>query len=690
MLQSLANKLQHFIITLRFSLLSIVITLFFIMMLTLLSIFHFQISKLVMHATLLLFDKTAATVQREFEAKLQPAVAVSEFSANNIGEGVLDVNNQTEMVRYMVHLLEKMPMAYGVFWGNIQGNAIYVYREKEGGFSTLFTERNGSSFTHGYLYWDQSHQAIKRIINPIHFDPFTRPWFKLALAKKQTIWTDTDDVNSATPSTSVTVATPVIQQNHPVGVFSIDIKMGNFSNYLAQLKIGQHGEIVMLDKSGQVLGAPALLPDDQVLVPVAAIQHAYTLYQRTSETQHIFSFQYEGVDYLSTFYPVPMLAENGWSIAIIDRMSDFTRGLNQARTFYLLLSALIFVIGIGLISHLLGRVVHPIKKLVKETEKIKNFNLEETQRIHSHIKEVIEISNALYAMKMGLRSFQKYVPASLVRQLIKAGEDVKIGGTKRELAVFFSDIQNFTAITERADANQLMRQVCDYLDAFSHLITEERGTIDKFIGDAIMAFWGAPLTIKHPCEHACLAALHCMQRLQELNALWVQEDKPLFFTRIGIHYGEAIVGNLGSSERLNYTALGDTVNTTSRLVNANKLYGTSILVSEPVYKEIKDAFILRMIDQVMLKGKAESTIIYELLGEGKQSMLFDVVAYEKLYVVAFQAYQAQQWQEAIILFERCIHLYPQDTVAPVFIQRCQKLAMQPLAADWNGIWHFNE
>ena len=244
---------------------------------------------------------------------------------------------------------------------------------------------------------------------------------------------------------------------------------------------------------------------------------------------------------------------------------------------------IIFIIGVCLILFWVARIVTPIKKLVKETEKIRTFNLEGSDRVHSHIKEVIEVSDAIFSMKMGLRSFQKYVPASLVRQLIMAGEDVRIGGKKEELAIFFSDIKDFTAIAEKTESNQLMKQICDYLDTFSHVIIQDNGTIDKFIGDAIMAFWGAPTAVKHPCEHAAHAALQCMRELQILNQKWEAEKKPGFYTRMGLHYGIAIVGNLGSSERLNYTALGDAVNIASRLVSANKLYGTSILVSESFY-----------------------------------------------------------------------------------------------------------
>jgi adenylate cyclase len=242
------------------------------------------------------------------------------------------------------------------------------------------------------------------------------------------------------------------------------------------------------------------------------------------------------------------------------------------------------------------------------------------------------------------------------------------------LVVFFSDIENFTSIAEKMDPTELMEQVCEYFEVLTQVIFSQKGTIDKYIGDSIMAFWGAPVPEEAPCDHAARAALLCQKKIAELNAKWDQQGRPKFVTRIGLHKGEAIVGNLGSIERLNYTAIGDTINISSRLESINKVYHTFIIVSDVVYEEIKDRFILRMIDRVIVKGRTHAISIYELLGEELVDIPFDVKAYQAEFAQGFTAYKNHQWQEAILYFQRCLSIFPKDTVAPIFIKRCtQKL-----------------
>src|SRR3990167_996157 len=229
-------------------------------------------------------------------------------------------------------------------------------------------------------------------------------------------------------------------------------------------------------------------------------------------------------------------------------------------------------------------------------------------------------------MKQSLRSFQKYVPAALVRQLIKLGTAAEVGGEKKSMAFLFSDIRDFTTISERLNPSDLAKYICDYFDALSSIIIANRGTIDKYIGDAIMAFWGAPLPEADPCRQAAKSALECVRRLENLNEKWQLEGRPELFTRFGIHVGDAIVGNFGSSERLNYTAIGDVTNTASRLEGINKIYGTQILVSDAVYRVIKEQFVLRLVDCVILKGKNEPSYIYELIAVVHGQLTYDVDA----------------------------------------------------------------
>lgn len=392
---------------------------------------------------------------------------------------------------------------------------------------------------------------------------------------------------------------------------------------------------------------------------------------------------------LFLFLLATVLANFGLLIATIAPEAEFRSRLKYIEGFYLLLDLFIFLLGFVLMWHLVTKITKPINNIVAEIAKIKNFHLNRRAKIKSHIKEIIDIDHAILDLKTGLRSFKRYVPASLVRQLIKTGEGAKLGATKRKLAIFFSDISNFTAIAERTDSQQLIQQMSEYFEELSRIIIYNNGTIDKYIGDSLMSFWGAPLYVIYPCRDAARTALLIQQKLKQLNALWQESGYSPLITRIGIHFGEAIVGNIGSSERLNYTVLGDNVNIAGHLVDVNKIYGTSILVSDTVYQEVKNSFVLRFVDHVTLKGKLEITVLYELLAFNADEIAFDINAYEHTFMAGFHAYQQKKWADAIKYFNDCLSIYPDDKLVRVFIVRCQVFAQNEPVLDWNGVWHLS-
>ncbi|MBA3661632.1 MAG: hypothetical protein H0W64_07890 [Gammaproteobacteria bacterium] len=451
------------------------------------------------------------------------------------------------------------------------------------------------------------------------------------------------------------------------------------ATFIKTQTIGETGQVFILNEQGK-----RLAPLASTSIPV---ERAFALVRKSH--QSMLQFNDHGRTYFAGVHSFTLPNKQIYYIVAIAPESEFTKQIHSIEALYLILIVLIFGIGLIVMSHLVTRVLNPIKELVAETEKIKNFNLEGKVEVQSRIKEVIELSNAIESMKGGLRSFKKYVPADLVRQLIKNGEDAISNSSKRNLTVFFSDIKDFTAITERSEPHRLVQQLCDYFETLTQIITVRQGTLDKYIGDAVMAFWGAPVAVQYASLQSANAALASVRALTKLNQLWRDADLNAFHTRIGIHSGEAIVGSLGSSERLNYTALGDTVNIASRLVDVNKMYGTTILVSDSVYQEIHTAYRLRFIDSVFLKGKVERITLYELLGEKEEKLPFDVTLYEKIFTQAYAAYKQQLWQEAITLFNECLQIYPKDSVAMVLIERCVWLSLNPPPVDWDGIWQIS-
>ena len=217
-------------------------------------------------------------------------------------------------------------------------------------------------------------------------------------------------------------------------------------------------------------------------------------------------------------------------------------------------------------------------------------------------------------MKAGLRSFQKYVPADLVRALLASGAEARLGGERKVLTVLFSDIAGFTGLAEKLDPEKLVDILAEYLEVMSQEIAETGGTVDKYIGDAIMAFWGAPRELPDHSVAACVAAMRMQERLLELREHAEQAGAPPLHMRTGIHSGELIVGNIGSESRLSYTAMGDTVNLSSRLEGLNSFYGTAVLISEATFKAAEQEIVARPLERVSVKGRSKGTLVYELLG----------------------------------------------------------------------------
>lgn len=327
------------------------------------------------------------------------------------------------------------------------------------------------------------------------------------------------------------------------------------------------------------------------------------------------------------------------------------------------------------------RIRRPLSRLEADMMKVRQFNLENTPPIHSRVIEINSMAQQLESMRSGLRSFQKYVPAELVRRLIARGVDAEPGGAQQELTVFMSDIEGFTSLSERVPPDQLVHLLSEYLTTVSAALLQTGATVDQYVGDAVLAFWNAPEPTPDHAHRACEAALAAQAAIAALNADWRDRGLDIAFrTRIGINTGEAIVGNIGSDDRMSYTAIGDQVNLASRLEGANKLYGTTVLLSQHTRDQLRpNSFVTRRVDQLVPVGKSVPIKVYELVGR------HGLVPAERLKVLndheaAFTTYQQREFAAAIALLER----HPDDPPSRVLLARCRQYLVQPPPADWDG------
>jgi adenylate cyclase len=282
-------------------------------------------------------------------------------------------------------------------------------------------------------------------------------------------------------------------------------------------------------------------------------------------------------------------------------------------------------------------------------------------------------------MATGLAAFGKYLPADLVRTLVAEGIEARPGGSNREMTLLFADIAGFTGLSERL-GDRVVPLLGSYLDLMSRTIAEHDGTVDKFIGDAVMAFWGAPAENPEHALAACRAALDCTRRLAAAEIL-DDSGRPLRI-RIGLNSGSALVGNIGSESRLNYTAIGDTVNLASRLEGINKLYGTTIVIGEATRRAAGDRIVTRELDTIAVYGRHEGTSIFELLGMADDGQAPD---WAELYEAALRDYRMRNFERAIEGFSKALALRGGDEPSALMIERCRAFITTPPPSDWRGI-----
>jgi adenylate cyclase len=283
------------------------------------------------------------------------------------------------------------------------------------------------------------------------------------------------------------------------------------------------------------------------------------------------------------------------------------------------------------------------------------------------------------------RMFSHYMSEHLIHDLLKHPEKLRLGGEKRILTVFFSDLAGFTSLSEKLTPEEVVTLLNRYLTAMTDIILASAGLIDKYEGDAIMALWGAPLPQEDHAARACLAALQNQRRLAELRREFQASGLPPVYSRIGVNTGEMIIGNMGSTQRFDFTVIGDSVNLASRLEGANKTYGTGIIISEDTYRQAAAQIEVRELDLLRVKGKEVPVRIYELLAakgdlDGKMGEARD------RFTDGLGHYRRQEWTEAIRCFRQALEAVPEDGPSRVFIERCREFMERPPPASWDGVY----
>jgi adenylate cyclase len=485
---------------------------------------------------------------------------------------------------------------------------------------------------------------------------------------------------------SIAYAGPIDVYQKRQGVLAVIIENTRLAQFLSQLSVGKTGAAFILGRDGTVIAAPDPDADevnmqrsDQPLLPIAqgAFKQAGSSYDRDKKIARRVRFLAAGGAYAVTLTP---LAFPGWTLATVIPEAEFL-GPIETTIRHLLIGLAILILAAGILSAWLARriIAKPLITVIDELKHVERFELDQVRRHPSRLAELENLSSAIADMAGGLAAFRKYIPADLVKMLVSEGIEPRPGGSIRTLTVLFADIAGFTGLSERL-GDQIIPLLSSYLDTMSREISSHGGTIDKFIGDAVMAFWGAPATNADHAVDACRTALACQHALRA-SGLTDDSGRPLK-VRIGINSGDMLVGNIGSEFRLNYTVIGDAVNVASRLEGANKEYGTEIIIGEETRRLAGDRLHVRELDRLMVYGRVGGLAIYELLGVAECET--KPPSWVALYDSGLAAYRARNFAGAMICFQQLLAARASDQPARIMLERCSQFLKSPPGEDWEA------
>ena len=456
------------------------------------------------------------------------------------------------------------------------------------------------------------------------YDARKRSWYW------QTMGADRPYVSA--PYLSFSIGAPVITVSAPLrgkvpGVIAADLKLDTFSDFVHAQRPGQHGTVVIFDQAGSLIAHPdfaALVeaamthPSRSQLPSVDEINSGLvaTVLRRSHNLDRNEGVIHDddGHGYLFRLTKFTLGEGYGGSILLLAAQDDFVQNVRKLQFNGLILATIAGLAFIPVVWMFGSTMSHSLKRITAQARQLQTLEEPNLMPVTSHIREVHELGNTVHLAQRTIWSFAHFVPKEIVRRVIDNSISTRLGGIKQEITLVFTDVQGFTTIAETADPDVLMQQTSRYFSVLTQAFLAEGGTIDKFIGDAVMVFWNAPNPQADHVARACRAALAARAAGEKLNAEFEAEGLAAFITRFGIHVGEAVVGNVGSTERMNYTALGNTVNLAARLEGLNKQVGTTILASEDVYLRVRDQFEFSAYAAVVAKGMTKETRIYGLVG----------------------------------------------------------------------------
>jgi adenylate cyclase len=643
--------------------------------------------------------RIADTVAGNLQQILTNASASQEALRTIFFQDVIEITNEAKREFVFLSLLQSQPSISWVAFGWPDGNFFGARKDPDESIR-MVEVRHAADGPQPDLLRVDSYQPVvgdihflDRSLGTSSFRSNEQEWYREADQAMMPVWTE----YTATPLGSqpgIAISSRLKVYSRYLGVMMIGIDLDRLARFLTALKVTSHGRAFILDGGNKVLTASEIGATTggwhdlaAVKDPLAgAIQRAIAEnkvdlgHLTTPRNVAVMSGMADIAHYV-TFTPLPF---RHWVVATVIPAEDILGDIPAAtRRLYMLVIALVVVVSLvgAFVAHRL--ISRPIAGIAGQMQQIERFHLDDLAYRPSRLKELDDLSRTLRRMGTGLSAFRKYMPADLVEILIREGIEAKPGGRTQPLTVLFTDLAGFTGLTE-SKPEEIVEILGDHLDFMSRIVAAHAGTVDKFIGDSVMAFWNAPASNPQHALSACKAALDCraafLQSAQGMQAATLGQVG----LRIGVNSGSALVGNIGSRDRLNYTAIGDVVNVASRLESLNKRYGTGILIGEETVHEAGDGIVTRRVDKVAVYGRRGGIAVYELLGLTETRAELGDLSWIAQYDAGFERYLDRDFDGAIESFREADRIRGRDEPSRRMILRCRRYIDQAPAVDWDG------
>jgi adenylate cyclase len=618
---------------------------------------------------------TTPRILREYEAQAQ--------------RGILPLNDFEALGLRMAERLRQNPDLAWIGYADAQTGAFIGATRRDAESVRIYTARpdiNGGV----PVEEEVAASGERRIVASPETAPYKvteKDWFRTSMTLVGLSWLDAYTFTDGRRGVTAVLPLRLAGDTRPRGILHVDVFIDTLVHRLDRLAVGKSGRVHLLDGGGTRVASPTAWRngDPMLADALAAFGGPEALKRLAAGAGREAVYDEGGEEWRASFVHVAIPGGPDWIVAVVAPESEFT-GVARRNAWWTLAAGLGALLLAAWAAFVVSRrIAEPLRLISLDLERLAVFSFDGPPAPTSFVREVEVVGRTVARMKASLRSFGHYVPTELVRDLLASGREAELGGERRNMTIQFSDIAGFTSISEKLSPERLVEELGDYFSLMREALREHEGTLDKYMGDGIMAFFNAPkLSPMHETK-ACLAALDAQSRLAIDRERRRREKRPEFSARIGLAVGEVIVGNIGTPDRFAYTVIGDSVNLASRLEGVCKFYGVAITASGEVRAATGDAFEWRHLDRVAVVGRSGGTDIYELLCRRGELPPTAATARDS-YETALQDYFAGQFGKAAARFREIAGSEPSNLAADMMARRARKLHRMPPEGIWTGVY----